>query len=158
MPETGLIDPSPVFPERGTGTYILVLRLAEPVRLTVGRLGTFDFPAGWYAYVGSAFGPGGLRGRLHHHLTPVRRPHWHIDALRQAASCAEVWYLTSETAREHAWAAVLRAAPGAAVPAPRFGASDCRCESHLFHFSRAPDFETFREQVREPVRRWRIEG
>jgi len=40
------------------GTYILILYLNEPAQFTIGKLGTFDFSAGWYAYVGSAFGPG----------------------------------------------------------------------------------------------------
>ena len=43
-----------------TGTYVLLLHLPDNEQLTIGKLGTFDFPAGWYAYVGSAFGPGGV--------------------------------------------------------------------------------------------------
>jgi hypothetical protein len=31
------------------GGYLLLLDLAAPARLVVGRLGTFDFPAGRYA-------------------------------------------------------------------------------------------------------------
>ena len=65
-----------------TGSYILLLYLPLNITLTVGRLGTFDFPAGWYAYVGSAFGAGGLVGRIKHHLQPLENPHWHIDYLR----------------------------------------------------------------------------
>ena len=36
------------------GTYSLSLHLVAPARLRVGRLGIFDFPAGWYVYVGTA--------------------------------------------------------------------------------------------------------
>ncbi|MCK6579853.1 MAG: GIY-YIG nuclease family protein [Anaerolineae bacterium] len=89
--------------------------------------------------MGSAFGPGGLRGRLAHHLAPVRKPHWHIDYLRQAATCREVWSVAGEASREHAWAAALLATPGASTPAPRFGASDCACPTHLIHFAVKPD-------------------
>ncbi|MCB9451085.1 MAG: GIY-YIG nuclease family protein [Anaerolineaceae bacterium] len=138
------------------GTYILILRLSKPVSLTPGRLGTFDFPGGWYAYVGSAFGPGGLRGRLKHHLAPINKPHWHVDYLRDTATVREVWWLASETVYEHQWAAVLRGLPGAAVPALRFGASDCTCESHLFHFPRQPDFAAFRDSSNQPLRRHRV--
>lgn len=127
----------------GKGTYILVLHLPEAVSLRVGRLGTFALAAGWYAYVGSAFGSGGLRGRLRHHLTPAPRPHWHIDYLRHAAQLVEIWYTASDTPYEHAWAAALRALPGASVPIARFGASDCRCAAHLFSFPTRPTLAAF---------------
>jgi Uri superfamily endonuclease len=126
------------------GTYILILRLDAPARLTIGKLGEFDFAAGWYAYVGSAFGAGGLRGRLKHHLSPVPKPHWHIVYLRQAAQVEQVWYIASDTVYEHEWAAALRKMPEAALPAARFGASDCTCETHLIHFASPPDFDQFR--------------
>lgn len=117
------------------GTYILILHLDEPAHLQIGCLGTFDFAAGWYAYVGSAFGPGGLRGRLKHHLAPVTKPHWHIDYLRAAAPVREVWYCASEIRYEHQWADMLLARPDTTIPVPRFGASDCKCASHLVYLS-----------------------
>lgn len=139
------------------GTYILLLAMATPTRLIIGRLGVFDFPAGWYAYVGSAFGPGGLSGRLRHHCSPVRKPHWHIDYLRQAAAVHEIWHSASAARCEHEWAGLLRLMPGAAVPAARFGASDCRCESHLLHFPERPDHLAFRQRAAQEVAR-RIVG
>ncbi len=141
------------FPEAGRGTYILILHLAGSATLSIGQLGTFDFPSGWYAYVGSALHSSGLRGRLRHHLGPVRRPHWHIDYLRQAALIEQVWYLTSDFPHEHRWASWLAERPGAAIPARRFGASDCTCEAHLFHFGNAPDFDQFRAE-RENAKCW----
>lgn len=121
------------------GTYILLLRLGTAATLAVGRRGTFGFPAGAYAYVGSAFGPGGLRGRLKHHLSPVARPHWHIDYLRAVAPVRAVYYHASATRHEHTWAAALLAAPGTTVPAPRFGASNCTCPAHLVRLAAPPD-------------------
>jgi Uri superfamily endonuclease len=50
-------------------------------RLSVGRLGEFDLVPGFYAYVGSAFGLGGLRARIGHHPESTAEPHWHIDYL-----------------------------------------------------------------------------
>lgn len=145
MPEK--ISPSALFAPQGKGTYILILRLAAPAAITVGKLGRFDFAAGWYAYVGSAFGPGGLRGRLRHHLSPVRKPHWHIDYLRRYAPVESVWALASETSHEHEWAGLLLALPGAFIPVPRFGASDCACRSHLFGFAPVPSSEDFAQQL-----------
>lgn len=139
------------------GTYILLLAMATPTRLSIGRLGAFDFPAGWYTYVGSAFGPGGLSGRLRHHCSPVRKPHWHIDYLRQAAAVPEIWHSAGAARCEHEWAGLLRLMPGAAVPAARFGASDCRCESHLLHFPQRPAFEAFCQRAAQKVAR-RIVG
>ena len=138
------------------GTYILILHLAQPTRLVIGKLGTFDFPGGWYAYVGSAFGSGGLRGRLKHHLAPITNPHWHIDYLRAAATVREVWYIADEIVYEHNWATALLSLPEAAVPARRFGASDCKCEAHLFRFAEKPDWIVFRELVGVAIERWSI--
>ncbi|MFN3332972.1 MAG: GIY-YIG nuclease family protein, partial [Caldilinea sp.] len=86
---------------------------------------------GWYLYVGSALGSGGLRGRLRHHLRVVRRPHWHIDYLRQVCTVEQVWCVVDAQCWEHCWAEQLATM---ATPAPRlrFGASDCRCIAHCF--------------------------
>lgn len=121
------------------GTYVLLLALDTATPLQIGKLGGFDFPAGWYAYVGSAFGSGGLRGRLKHHCSQVKTPHWHIDYIRQAATVREVWYSASDIRQEHEWAVLLLSQPGASIPAPRFGASDCTCPAHLVHFPKKPD-------------------
>lgn len=64
------------------GTYGLILWLPYDTRARIGRLGTYDFPAGWYAYWGSAHGPGGLAARIRHHVNLTTRPHWHFDFLR----------------------------------------------------------------------------
>ncbi len=121
------------------GCYVLLLHLVEAQPIQIGRLGLIEFPAGCHLYVGSAHGPGGLRGRLCHHLNPVTRPHWHVDYLRTVAPCMAVWYATGESANECAWAAALAQMPGAAIIAPRFGASDCGCAGHLLAFVQPPD-------------------
>ena len=132
------------FPQ-SRGTYILILRLNASSVLTVGRLGKFPFASGWYAYVGSAFGAGGLRGRLKHHLAgqQEKRLHWHIDYLVQAGIIHEVWYMVGETALEHTWASILTALPHSTLAVARFGASDCKCQAHLFYFATQPSFDQF---------------
>lgn len=136
------------------GTYILILSLRGPKRLTIGRLGTFDFPAGYYAYVGSAYGRGGLRGRLKHHFAPVTKLHWHIDYLRQVASLCEVWHSADETIHEHHWAKILRLMPDAATPVSQFGASDCNCETHLMYFPEKPEMARFYVLAGASIKRW----
>lgn len=126
------------------GTYVLHLRLDAPCRLPIGGLGTLGMPHGWYAYVGSAQGPGGLAARLRRHLAGTGRMHWHIDYLRQKATPVGVWACEGAALLEHVWAQALLTMPGAGVIAPRFGASDCRCATHLVHFPALPDAALFR--------------
>jgi len=45
------------------GTYTLLVAVPEVTTADVGALGWTAFEPGWYAYTGSAFGPGGL-GRV----------------------------------------------------------------------------------------------
>ena len=68
------------------GTYALLLAVERRRRITVGRLGALAAAAGCYVYIGSAFGPGGRRARLRHHLGVAQRLHWHIDYLRRIAT------------------------------------------------------------------------
>ncbi len=120
------------------GTYVLWLWLPQPTNLQVGALGMCTFPAGWYAYVGSAHGPGGLRGRLRHHLRPANRPHWHIDYFRAAADIQLVWFSVANRGLENRWARRLADHPWASIPVPRFGATDDTAPSHLIRFARRP--------------------
>jgi Uri superfamily endonuclease len=103
------VDPHPGDAARvvsSKGTYILVLHLPQNSAFTVGKLGHYPLPAGFYAYAGSALGPGGLQGRLGHHLRPVRRPRWHLDYLRRGALVTAVWWSATGIRREHTWAAL----------------------------------------------------
>ena len=125
---------------REPGAYMLVLRLPEPRRLPVGKLGEFQFPAGYYIYAGGA--QGGLRGRVSRHLRAGKKRHWHIDYLNSSdtgAAVTEVWWQAGQRRLECEWAAAARLLPGASTPAPGFGASDCGCNSHLLRVDRKPD-------------------
>ena len=133
------------------GTYALTLRLSRPTTIGIGRLGRFQFPAGWYAYTGSARGPGGLVARISRHLRSPKPLRWHMDYLRAYACPVAAWYAIGTQKRECAWAKALARLPGASVPAPRFGASDCRCPTHLIHFAAPPDLKAFARAVGEPV-------
>ena len=69
-------------PEVAARTYQLLITVSAPVRVTVGRLGTFDFPAGDYCYTGSAVR--NIEARIRRHLSPLKKMHWHIDYLLAA--------------------------------------------------------------------------
>lgn len=132
---------------RQPGSYLLLLKLAAFAGIQVGRLGVIGFQRGWYAYAGSAFGPGGLAGRVGHHLRPVQKPHWHIDYLRAHARPVEAWMAVGPPPREHDWARVLAQAPGEGDCIRGFGCSDCGCPSHLLYFGRRPVADLIRRKL-----------
>jgi len=143
---------------RKPGTYVLFLHLRESRTVTVGRLGAVAFPAGFYAYVGSARGSGGLAARVARHLRDPKPLHWHIDALREHARPLRLWLSEGPQGRECVWAGVLSRLPGASLPAPRFGASDCRCPAHLIRFAALPDCARFARAVGEVVEEVVLDG
>jgi Uri superfamily endonuclease len=127
------VDP-PEFP-RAKGSYVLLLGLARPVDVVVGKLGRHHFAAGLYLYTGSARGPGGLAARLGHHLRTAGRCHWHIDYLRRQTPVLAVWVTRSTS--DPASTTECRLAQGLArrwplqQPFKGFGSSDCACFTHL---------------------------
>ncbi len=128
---------------------MLLLRLRRRSVLAIGRLGDRVFAAGTYAYVGSARGPGGLAARLRHHLGPSPHPHWHIDYLKTRAVVVEVWAAAHPRRQECRWAGILARMSGGNSPVPGFGASDCACTSHLFHFTAMPRLADFNRRLAE---------
>jgi len=120
------------------GTYVLILFCPRRKLVQIGKLGSLELRRGFYVYVGSALGPGGVQARVAHHRKVSPRPHWHIDYLRPHARLDRVWYSFSRVRREHHWARTIHALRGAAIPRMGFGASDCRCPSHLFFFVKRP--------------------
>ena len=64
------------------GTYALVLSASACQKFAVGRLGTLTVEPGFYLYVGSAFGPGGLAARVGRHCRREKTCRWHVDYLR----------------------------------------------------------------------------
>ncbi|RMD99689.1 MAG: GIY-YIG nuclease family protein [Calditrichaeota bacterium] len=135
-------------PANARGTYALILSLPATHRIRIGRLGTFEFGAGDYLYVGSALGPGGLRARLRHHLRPASNPRWHLDYLRPFAIPEAIGYVIHPERLECTWAFILRTLPGISIPVPGFGASDCNCSSHLFFSHHFPGLAILFEQQR----------
>jgi Uri superfamily endonuclease len=141
------------------GSYALFLRLPQPRRLRVGRLGDRAFPAGTYVYLGSAYGPGGLQARIGRHLRGDGNQHWHVDTLRKPAAVRGYAYFRKQRAEPHPewkapleclWSRALAALPEATIPVLGFGASDCRagCPAHLIAF---PDTEAWPLQKKRIV-------
>ena len=134
-----------------SGTYVLIASVAQMKRVEIGRLGAHDIVPGFYAYVGSAFGAGGLRARIGHHLESTAAPHWHIDYLLAVAEPVEVWYTTANQKLERHLADLLENSRGFRVPIPRFGSSDYHRSrsSHLFYAKHRPSFQWFQQTLME---------
>lgn len=130
-----------------SGTYALIMECADEQQVDVGKLGRFSAESGFYVYVGSAFGPGGLKARIAHHTRISRCPHWHIDYLRPILHLKEVWFSYDSERHEHRWAGAMSRFKAATIPMAGFGASDCSCQSHLFRFRRKPSDRLFRGRL-----------
>jgi len=138
-------------PESG-GCYVLLLRAERGAEIAAGSLGPLRLRRGWYLYIGSAFGPGGLRARVGRHSRRDKRLRWHVDYLRAETRLAEVWHTPDDCECE--WAGVVGGLPGAENPLARFGASDCRCVTHLWYFPKRPSLAAFRAGSGKGVFRW----
>lgn len=112
------------------GTYTLLLELETPTSIEFGAAGTRDLEAGFYAYTGSAFGPGGLSRVDRHHRVATgdeTTRHWHIDYLlgSDRTRFVDAWTAPHrEVECETATAIEAQAIDG-------IGATDCTCPSHL---------------------------
>lgn len=114
------------------GTYALILQNHTTANIQIGRWRAIDIRPGYYTYIGSAFGLGGVQARVSRHCRTDKPKHWHIDYLRAYVTTVGVW-VSYETERlEHQWAQTLLD-KNEIIPIPGFGCSDCRCTSHLFH-------------------------
>jgi len=117
------------------GAYLLILRLDRRHAVDIPTLSADILPPGWYAYAGSARGPGGVSARIARHLKTDKPVHWHIDRLTPAA--AALFALAYPQADECALISALVNRGAFAVPLAGFGSSDCRaCDSHLLRWRR----------------------
>ena len=129
----------------GVGSYALVLKATEEARIDIGKLGQFALKQGYYVYSGSALG--GLSARLARHFRPGKRGHWHIDYLTAQLQIQETWIVLRSERLECLCAQALRSLPGAEVPIPGFGSSDCHCSTHLAYFSALPSPHVFEQAL-----------
>jgi Uri superfamily endonuclease len=109
--------------------YLLLLWNRTTRARQVGRLGRLCFEPGFYLYVGSG-GPNVLK-RILRHVRSSKPVRWHIDHLTAGPDrmrFVDAWLLPgmSECSTADSLGKRLPGVVG-------FGASDCRCRSHLFH-------------------------
>ena len=121
-----------------TGTYALSYACKENRSIRIGKLGMLKLRLGYYLYVGSAFGPGGIKARICHHLGESPSPHWHVDYLKPYCDPLELWVTYSNSKREQAWVRTVSKSKDAFIPLTGFGASDTSAVAHLFFFKAQP--------------------
>ncbi len=107
-------------------SYQLHIRLLRSRRITIGRLGTFEFPKGRYVYTGSA--RRNLQARIRRHLARSKRLKWHIDYLLADPHARVVNVHLSGKGE-----CVLNRETSGRIVVAGFGASDCKggCGGHL---------------------------
>jgi Uri superfamily endonuclease len=116
------------------GIYTLVLELSKDRMILVGSLGALSFAKGFYAYTGSARGPGGFK-RLMRHLRIIQGVNmtkkWHIDYLTPLAR----FHGSVITFTDQNLECQVASRIGAHLAQIRdFGCTDCLCSTHL-HYS-----------------------
>jgi len=127
----GLVDTPEALPAVG-GAYLLLLDLAAPLALPPRFAGRV-LEAGRYGYAGSAYGPGGIRGRCRRHLGRPAARRWHVDWLTGSADDLRVVGFPGGS--ECALIDRLARHGGVTFPVPGFGSTDCRrCPAHLVRF------------------------
>jgi len=129
------------------GTYALVINCRDTKKVEVGKLGIMNLLPGYYIYVGSAFGPGGLRARVHRHVAGSEKKHWHLDYIKMFTHPLELWYSYDPEIREHQWAEAIVEDRNARVLMKGFGSSDCSCASHLFFLNKRPSSDVFFDRI-----------
>ncbi len=118
------------------GSYCLLIKCSKPRRIRIGKLGPIWFKKGFYLYVGSALN--GIERRVSRHLGNRKKNYWHIDYFLSSSyvNVERVYCFRSDKKIECGIAERIRRI---APPVKNFGASDCKCESHLFFISTEAD-------------------
>ncbi|MHA1685878.1 MAG: GIY-YIG nuclease family protein [Candidatus Heimdallarchaeaceae archaeon] len=91
---------------------------------------------GYYLYVGSAFGTGGLSSRLSRHLKHEKKIFWHIDQLTTSEYCTIEGIGVAINQHIECMISQSLAKMNNLEPIIGFGNSDCKmsCPSHLYKF------------------------
>jgi Uri superfamily endonuclease len=135
------------------GIYGLVFK-TDGCTIRIGALGDLLFLAGWYIYVGSALGSGGLQ-RLGRHMSLARlrdkRPTWHVDYLLISPEFSLVYAVCAISGDRYE---CLLSSELDGTRIFGFGCSDCSCISHLIYRDTDPRdeiFMAFRSLLLSPV-------
>lgn len=110
-------------------TYCLLIKKEIAGKLQIGKLGVFEFPAGYYVYTGSA--RRGVDARINRHFSRRETLRWHVDYLLEKSVIEKVFLAEKKECELNREVFSL---PGATIVARKLGSSDCSCSSHLAYF------------------------
>jgi endonuclease-3 len=127
------------------GLYILVIRLERGQKIKIAQFPETYFKAGLYLYVGRA--KRGLPSRIDRHLRKEKNLFWHIDYFLRKSTIAEVWIKHDSLDECQTVGRIKDQMKNSVFPQKNFGASDCRCPSHLLYLPEVKDLENLRKKL-----------
>ena len=113
---------------------MLLIRIDSSIQVRI-RGASYNLQPGYYLYIGSGGGPGGVHARLRRHLMKEKSIHWHIDQIttNTDAHIIKVWICNS------LWGPYMESRVALCLEKhldrgpPGFGSSDDRhAKTHLF--------------------------
>jgi len=110
--------------------YFVILKLDEDKEIEIGKLGRIEFKKGYYVYVGSA--KRGFNKRVRRHFKRKKKLRWHIDYFSSHAEAIEAYRAKIDECK------VAELASHFMEGIKKFGASDCKCKTHLFYSTDYP--------------------
>lgn len=116
------------------GIYNLKIRLDRLKAISVGRLGIFIFSPGYYIYTGRA--KKNLLARLERHKRKKKKLYWHIDYFLRFGKIEDIKIYPWRAGGECLINKKIAKIKGARIRVPKFGSSDCICNSHLVYFTK----------------------
>lgn len=123
---------------------MLILENEEVCDIRVGDLGVLKFDRGFYAYIGSMFGSGGLEARIRRYFFGGRK-HWHIDYILEHMKIVNVFVLPEKDYES----LVANVAVKRFNYVKGFGCSDKKNDiSHLLYFREKGELRTFIELIK----------
>ncbi len=115
------------------GTYLIQLHSQKKQTIASGKFAGVAIEQGYYLYIGSALGPGGIKSRVGRHLKKDKPLKWHIDHLRQITRVSLICLTYQPQRLEDDWVGKLAENRNLSTPIKGFGATDTRHHSHLFY-------------------------
>ena len=134
------------------GTYCLIINVKKDVKIKIGKvLGEIEFKKGCYLYVGSAMNS--LEKRVQRHLSKDKKKHWYIDylLLNDSSNIENVIVNISDKKVECELAEMISENE---KTIPRFGCSDCNCQSHMIYFENTEKAE---EKIKKAFEKLNLE-
>lgn len=121
------------YPLGEKGTYLFFFRLRKPLTVKTRGGKVFFLKEGYYVYIGSAFGGGGIEKRVGRHLKREKPKRWHLDFVTTSEVFEFLSYVPFYGKRIECNLAGLFENNGELFePVKGFGCTDCSCKSHLF--------------------------